>query len=294
MAASAATALVLVSGCSAGSPSTAPTSTPEPVPVPEGWRLVWHAEFDGDSLDPSRWRAEHRSTFGDGNGELACLMDRPANIRVADGVLDLTARREASLVCGDDDRFPGGRRYSSAMLSTRGLAAWDSGRFEVHAKLPLAAGRSQGLWPAFWLRPVDGGPGELDVLEAVGTGPGDAGPAEVVQTLWGPDGEPQQSSRYAPEGFDPSAGFHTYSVDWDPTSMVFSVDGRVVWERSTATTPWLPETFGRPYFARLNLAVGGRWPGEPTAQTDLPAAFEVDWVRVYQRTDGAPQTGGAG
>jgi beta-glucanase (GH16 family) len=33
----------------------------------------------------------------------------------------------------------------------------------------------------------------------------------------------------------------------------------------------------------MNLAVGGRWPGDPDASTALPAAMQVDWVRVYQR-----------
>ena len=67
-----------------------------------GWQLSWSDEFYGSRLDPARWQVENNSTFGDGNKELACLMNRPANVQVAGGQLSLTARREnCTLVCGD-------------------------------------------------------------------------------------------------------------------------------------------------------------------------------------------------
>jgi hypothetical protein len=33
----------------------------------------------------------------------------------------------------------------------------------------------------------------------------------------------------------------------------------------------------------LNLAIGGTAGGDP-AQTKFPARFEIDWVRVYEKT----------
>ena len=36
------------------------------------------------------------------------------------------------------------------------------------------------------------------------------------------------------------------------------------------------------FFLRLNLAVGGSFPGSPDAATGLPASMVVDWVKVYQ------------
>ena len=33
----------------------------------------------------------------------------------------------------------------------------------------------------------------------------------------------------------------------------------------------------------FNLAVGGDWPGPPTAATSFPAAMVVDYVRVWKR-----------
>jgi hypothetical protein len=34
----------------------------------------------------------------------------------------------------------------------------------------------------------------------------------------------------------------------------------------------------------MNTAVGGNLPAAPTAETKFPQHFDVDYVRVYQRT----------
>lgn len=284
-------AAVVVAGCLAGlAGALAGASSTAAGPVPAerpGWRLVWADEFQGSGLDRTSWDVEDRSTFGEANLELACLMDRPENVRVADGVLSLVAVREDEPVpCGRSDRrFPAGRDHTSAMVSTKGLREWQYGRFEVRARLPTAPGTSRGLWPAFWLRPTAGGEGELDVLEALGSGPGDAEWNRVHHTVWF-DYErthpPQAHTHTFPDG-GPSDGMHTYAAEWEPGVIRWYVDGVLTHQRDRTTTPWLDEAFDEPFFIRLNLAVGGRWPGSPDGDTALPAAFEIDHVRVYQR-----------
>lgn len=45
-----------------------------------------------------------------------------------------------------------------------------------------------------------------------------------------------------------------------------------------------PAPFDHEMYLILNLAVGGSWVGYPDETTDLAhAAFEVDYVRVYQK-----------
>lgn len=277
---------MLVAACS--TTSTTPTRTLPPPVSQVPWHLVWSDEFDGDHLDHAVWSVEDRSTFGDGGKQLACLMDRPENVSVSSGRLVLRAQRESTpLVCGAHDaRFPGGRDYSSGFVSTKGTRDWLYGRFEIRAKLPTAPGSSTGLWPAFWMRPTGGGTGELDVLEAVGGPVGSPEPASVHQTIWYDyDGtHPQQSRAVALPSGSPSDGFHVYALDWAKGSMRWSVDGTVTYERTRATTPWLDEAFARPMFLRLNLAVGGSWPGAPDADTRFPADFLVDYVRVYAQS----------
>ena len=251
-----------------------------------GWRLTWSDEFSGSRLDTSKWHVENDSTFGDGNQELACLTNRPVNLRVADGRLSLTAAREdPPLVCGDsDERFPNGRPYSSAMISTQGKESWHEGRFEIRAKLPLAPGSSQGLWPAFWMRPASGpGDGELDIMEAVGSSdPNDPEARRVHQTLWYDEKGSYPKQSQVAEVPGPATGFHTYAVQWRNGTMNWSIDGKVVFSRDETTTPWLNTAFAGRFFLRLNLAVGGTFPGSPSETTRLPASLVVDWVKVYQ------------
>jgi beta-glucanase (GH16 family) len=252
-----------------------------------GWQLAWSDEFNGSALDSSKWTPEDQSTFGNGNRELACLMGRSANVRVSGGQLTLRAQRESPpLICGDSDsRFPNGRSYSSAMLSTEGKAAWHQGRFEVRAKLPLVPGRSKGLWPAFWLRPANGsGDGELDVMEAIGSAdPQDPESGSVHQTLWyDAKGTYPKQSRVAPVTGGPASGFHTYAAEWRNGVMRWYVDGKLTFERDASTAPWINEAFSGQFYIRLNLAVGGTFPGTPNASTDFPADMVVDYVRVFQ------------
>jgi beta-glucanase (GH16 family) len=195
-----------------------------------GWQLSWSDDFNGRSLDPAKWKVENQSTFGNGNQELACLMNGPNNVIVSNGSLTLRAVRESRPVtCGAaDSRFPQGREFTSAMVSTKGKASWHQGRFEVRAKLPLDAGSSQGLWPAFWLRPNSGpGDGELDVMEAIGSKkPGDDESTSVHQTVWYDQDKtfPKQSVVAPVTGGGPSAGFHTYAAQWTDRTIRWYVE----------------------------------------------------------------------
>ena len=59
----------------------------------KGWKLVWHDEFDGPTLNPEYW------SFDTGpwkqSGELECYTNRPENVRIEDGKLVIEARKEA-------------------------------------------------------------------------------------------------------------------------------------------------------------------------------------------------------
>jgi beta-glucanase (GH16 family) len=77
--------------------------------------------------------------------------------------------------------------------------------------------------------------------------------------------------------------FHAYAVEWEPGEIRWYVDGIQTYVRNRETTPWLDEAFSRPFFLRLNLAVGGTFPGPPDARTAFPAEYLVDAVRVSAR-----------
>jgi beta-glucanase (GH16 family) len=256
--------------------------------APAGWKLAWADEFSGTALNRTVWNVENNSTYGDGNKELACLMDRPQNVKVSGGLLTIAARKEATPIkCGTHDtRFPNGRSYTSAMLNTKNKLAFQYGRFEIRAKMPTTQGTSKGLWPAYWMRPAVGGIGELDILELIGTSKSDPYSANKVSQTIHYDyvgTHPQQANvaRLATGNF--ADGFHDYAVEWAPGSIKWFVDGNLTYTRTLSTTSWMDQAFVGTFYLRLNMAVGGEWPGSPDANTAFPANYQVDYVRVYKR-----------
>src|SRR5205807_1511303 len=125
------------------------------------------------------------------------------------------------------------------------------------ARMKLPAG--SGFWPAFWALGNGDWPdtGEIDVMENVGE------PDWFSVALHGPrySGEtPLVNRHYFPAGKD-ATEWHVYSVDWTKDSLLFRVDGLLVYR---ATRPMV-EHFGRwaydnPKYLILNLALGGAYP----------------------------------
>jgi beta-glucanase (GH16 family) len=246
--------------------------TPD-TPAPSGWRLVWADEFNGTSVS-SKWRVRNKDWS---NNELSMLTSRAKNVSVADGKLSITAHRETYEAYGET------RNYTSGYLDTAGKASWTYGRFEMRAKLPTQQGVSQGMWPAFWLRPDDGGDGEIDIMEAIGQSRSDN---RVSQTLWYDYNgtKPRVSHEDVLPSGTSSGSYHVYALEWEKNAMRWYVDGRLTFSRTTTTTPWInARQFQKPYNIRLNLQVGGSWPGSPNSSTRFPNTYSVDYVRVYQR-----------
>ncbi len=284
---------VLVSACVSDDSSpivttsniTAPTTTTEPpivlpqVTPPPGHELVWRDEFLEPELNLANWQPEH-STFGDGGNTLHCYL--PENVSITDGLLVLSGN-EAETTC------PNGsvRQYSSGMVSSPDLATFTYGWFEVRARVP----EGQGLWPAIWLSP-DGSTygawpasGEIDLMEVRGQAPNNVRVnAHYLDQAGRRAQDPDDVSAAPGSGF--ADAFHTFGVRWEPGRMVFMVDGleqHVIEGWSSSAGP-NDAPFDQPFFFRLNLAIGGDYPGSPDDTTPWPAQFEIDWVRVFQST----------
>jgi beta-glucanase (GH16 family) len=256
-----------------------------------GLQLTFDDEFDALSWDDprtprneGRWRTWYRN--GDDpyaldnrtlphNQEMQVYGDTvfPGRARgvappvtVDHGVLHLTAVEAPAGVRS----ALWGRRYISGMVSNWGSFSQLYGVFEIQARLP--AGR--GLWPAFWLLPSDGSwPPEIDVFEFLGH---EATTLHVGYRTRTPQ-DPEAGDGAAVQGAGLTTGFHTYSVEWTPETIVYYLDDLEIARWPT------PKDMHKPMFIILNLAVGGTWPGAPDAGTPFPATFEIDWVRAYQR-----------
>ncbi|MBN2414558.1 glycoside hydrolase family 16 protein [bacterium] len=247
------------------------------IEAPPGYRLFWNDEFTGSSINPEKWEHEVNAQGG-GNNELQYYTARPENSRVEDGYLIITARSEVYTAA------EGTREYTSARLRTRYKGDWTYGRFDIRARMP----RGQGLWPAIWMLPSDwvyGGwaaSGEIDIMELLGHEP-----AKVHGTIHYGGAYPantQSGGSYIwPEPL--SDDFHTYSIEWDTTSIRWYIDGINYYNRTSwysSGGPY-PAPFDQRFHLLLNVAVGGNWPGSPDETTVFPQEMTVDWVRVFQK-----------
>jgi beta-glucanase (GH16 family) len=256
------------------SPTVPPITTPPTELLPIGptgnWKMIFNDEFNGAALDTAKWHtcfwwATDTCTI-ETNHELE-LYNRD-DVLVNNGVLRLRAQKRNLLGWNGTTYtytsgmvMTGGRKYEKApgFTFTYGFA-------EARVKVPAGS----GLWPAFWMLPVDyNSRPEIDIMEIIGSEPN-------VQNMnyhyeGGDAGTEWKGASFAGE-------WHVFAIDWSPTALVWYVDGVERW-RFTNTAYISNE----PQYLILNLAVGGDWPGSPKADTVFPSTFDVDYVRVWQR-----------
>jgi beta-glucanase (GH16 family) len=284
-----AAAAVLVLGgtlLQAGAAAAPATSPSAPVPAPASGEaadvpmaVVFEDTFDGPAGSPvnsGRWQTE----TGDNpsNAEHQYYTSGTANAALdGQGNLVITARagNPANYQC-----WYGTCQYTSARLNTAGRFTAQYGHVEARIRIP----RGQGIWPAFWMLGNDIGSvgwpasGEIDVMENIGREPN-----TVHGTLHGPgySGAEGIGAAYnLPGGQAFADAFHTFAIDWTPTSITWSVDGQAYQTRTAADLGGDPWVFNKPFFLILNLAVGGYWPGYPDGSTVFPQTMTVDHVRV--------------
>ncbi|HEV8607063.1 MAG TPA: glycoside hydrolase family 16 protein, partial [Tepidisphaeraceae bacterium] len=180
--------------------------------------LVWSDEFEGNALDGSKWEVIVNGRGG-GNKELQYYLKE--NVRVADGMLRIGARKEQH---GGPD---GQRDYTSGKIRSKGKGDWKYGRIEVRAKLP----KGKGIWPAVWMMPTDNrygnwpNSGEIDIVEVVGHEPD-----RVHGTLHYGDRQKRQMEKGS--SFKLAKGtfaddFHVFGLEWEKGKISWSVDGKV-------------------------------------------------------------------
>jgi beta-glucanase (GH16 family) len=218
----------------------------------------WQTRFPGPAVYP--WLLRTLPA----NHEIEYYSDSSVGVNpfsVSNGVLTITAR--PAVGPGVDTPAGSYLYYTSGVITTYHSFSQLYGYFEVRAELPSG----KGFWPAFWLLPADNTwPPELDVFEQLG-----GTPDRIYHTL--------HSSLTVGAGYvstvpTATTAYHTYGVDWEPTTITWYVDGTAV---ATAATP---ASMHKPMYMLVNLGVGGA--GSPPGAADLvsSAAYHIDYVRA--------------
>ena len=279
-----------------------------PHPSDPNYTLVWSDEFDTDgAANSDNWFYQTQCIQGT-SGSATCWANGEAqhytgsdddNAVVDGGVLKITAKREDFNDQGRD------LDYTSARLNSK--FAFTYGRVDVSAKLPSEL----GTWPAIWMlgRDIneDGGYwdathgttnwpaiGEIDIMEQKGTSL--AAKNEVIGTIHGGEseyyfrgGSTNDVTAAATAASTSTTAFHTYSTIWTEDEIQFLIDDILYYTynpvdefgvQNSQTWP-----FDSPQYILLNVAMGGSLGG--TIPSDFTSGtMEVDYVRVYQVSDG--------
>jgi beta-glucanase (GH16 family) len=256
-------------------------------------------EFDGTTLAGTRWRVRDNTFL---NHDKAWITKDAVSVH--DGHLAITGRRlpqdqwrsNPNALYGAENMV---RDYSTGYVDTIDRFSQRYGHFEVRAWVPSAATMSRGIWPAFWLR-ADHQPGEIDPMESYGAPTVRSfDPSSSYEwnswadTAQGSTNEPvkQKTQGRADVGTDKIwQGWHTYGVNWSPTCLRYTYDGRtvatVLFDDPGTMTYFRGPTFADTFHIRLNMQVGSKYWGwaDPT-HTRPEFDFMIDWVRVHQGRD---------
>ena len=267
--------LIFFLGCN--DTSSSPTIEPSNDWDLDGWKLVWHDEFDSPSLNMDKWSYE-KGGHGWGNNELQYYSDSDSTAFVRNGNLVL----RADIVpqgTGSPDNL---RYFSSARLRTSGKGDWRYGRVEVKAKIALG----QGIWPAIWMLPTDwmygGWPksGEIDIMEHVGYDPGVVH-GSIHTEKYNHSLNTQKGSSKKLDSID--SKFYIYAIEWHEDRIEFFINDEKYFafnnDKNSNFQTW---PFNQRFHLLLNIAVGGDWPGSPDQTTIFPTEMEIDYVRVYE------------
>jgi len=234
--------------------------------VPAGYVLTLGDEFDGDMLDETIW--ENRLP-----GPRRHAVNTAEAVRL-DG--------EGHLVI--DTWTEGGVHYTG-MVGTQGRFEQTYGWFEARIDFHDAP----GMWSAFWLQSPDmgsflGDPGragvEMDIVEH------DLFTSVATLPIWhgalhwdgyGPEHKFRNSLVPMPGIGD---GFHTYALEWTPTTLHFYYDGMLVWDASVGPISHRAE------FLILsseveNSLINGIPAGGYGLRSETTPRMTVDYVRVY-------------
>ena len=260
------------------------------------YTLVWHDEFDGQTLNEAYWNVEDNARGG-GNAELQYYA--PKNITIekhpvtGESCLVLNAQREEYK----------GRPCTSARLNTQDKVTVEYGMVEARIAFPYTA---NGLWPAFWMlgnnlatnlgdnddvdtraaqlaaegRVVWPKCGEIDICEMghhYGIENGIQDRYFNGACHWGEsfnNGAYPNYGQFNTSDYPVQGDFHLFTLIWSEDSIAMYLDR----DQFPNAEPYFQLSlrgkeinqpghyFNHPFYLVLNLSVGGFFPNMPAAE----------------------------
>ena len=241
------------------------------VNTPEGYQLVWADEFNSGTMPNEIIWWYETGAGGWGNNEIQNYVAG----KVGNDILAKIDNGILNIICAKI-----GSQIYSIRMNTRD--AWQYGYFEARLKLP----KGKGTWPAFWAMPKNytswPGDGEIDIMEEVGYHPNYVSSSIHCNSYNHSIGTQKTAEVLVPTAQE---DFHVYALEWTADYIKTYVDGKLLFtfnnDKKGNKDTW---PFNAPFYLKLNLAWGGNWGGaQGVDESCLPATYQVDYVRVFQK-----------
>ena len=240
-------------------------------PVSDDMEVVFEDDFENSTgiPDPDKWSL--------------CEKASPDWARYLSGSYDQAYTKDGSLFLIGEKKDG---EYLTGGIETRGKFDFEHGVVECRARfVKMPMGGHTGIWmmpspPAeTWPRS-----GEIDIMEHLNK------EGVIYQTVhsWyaddmGHKDDPKAQEKVAVDKEE----WNVYGVEWTADKITYTVNGKkyleypnLHLEGEDAQLQW---PFNHPFYLILSQSLGGddTWAG-PIDDAELPAIFEIDWIRVLQ------------
>lgn len=235
------------------------------------WTVVFEDDFEGSSSipDQSKWVLCKKAS----SNWARYLSESYDQAYQKDGSLFLVAEK----VDGE---------YKTAGIETRGKFDFEYGEVECRARfVRMPQGNHTGIWmmPA---PPAEQWPksGEIDIMEHLNKDD------IIYQTIhsWYSDDMGHKDDPLSQKTVQINKDdWNIYGIKWTPEKITYTVNGQEYLsypnlhiEGETGAYQW---PFSHPFYLILSQSLGGEgtWAG-PIDDSELPAIFEIDWIKVKQ------------
>jgi len=221
-------------------------------------KMVWNDEFNGNSLDSTKWSP-------------APEWPRQGGCRWSHENFDMTGKGQVRLQVTEQNNS-----VLCGAIRTRNLFDKKYGYFEVRCTVP----EIHGGWGAFWLMPYTNKPGklgndgtEIDVFESINGWNGKINHA-LHWDGYNEEHKKDSISLNRPDLYD--GKYHVFGMMWTPKEYIFYIDNKETWRTTSGEVSDVNQ------YLKLTLEVSdGNWAGNWKNQVNKPIDWLIDYVRVY-------------
>jgi len=260
-----------------------------------GYRLEFHDEFDGATLDTTKWlpfylpqwssRAQSAPRYVMKNSQLILQItqDQLPWCPEFDGGVRCSSL-QTGVFAGPVGSAIGQHRFNKACVVREAQTNARTytpqyGYFELRAK----GLRTSGSLAALWMIGYEDTPersAEITVCELAGTRTSPT--RSSIRYGVHPFADPAITDEFYEDPFDiDTAQFHLYAVEWTPAHIDYYLDNVKI--RTIDQSPAYPMQF---MLNLYELPFVGTWTGEINLNDPYPKEFAVDYFRAYQPDGG--------